>query len=318
MNGTEAKIEIFRPFSEAFELMKKILFQPFDLSKWLVIGFAAFLANLSGGFHFSFPTNWNRRHWRPLGVKDWDSALDQLPHWVRDPIFISIAVILFVALILIFSWLSARGRFMFTDCIVENRGLIVAPWHEFRKEANSFFLFTLLISVGFVLVAALVGFAVLVPVFLHKKYFSYPLGLLAASCIVGLIFVFGLAWALVSHFIVPVMYKRRCRAYQGFRAVASLVASYPGEFVLYGLFFTVLVIGTVIIGCVVVCATCCIAAIPYIGTVVLLPIFVVFRAFSFCFLRQFGPDYDVWQGIPQPEPPPITSPSPPIPPPLQA
>gem|GEM_PF-4840897 len=44
MNGSEAKIEIFKPLGEAFELMKKILFQPFDLGKWCVIGFAAFLS----------------------------------------------------------------------------------------------------------------------------------------------------------------------------------------------------------------------------------------------------------------------------------
>ena len=54
MNGSEPRIEIFKPFGEAFELMKKILFQPFDLRKWLVIGFAAFLASLSGGFASSF------------------------------------------------------------------------------------------------------------------------------------------------------------------------------------------------------------------------------------------------------------------------
>ncbi len=30
MNGNESKIEIFAPFGEAFELMKRILFQPFD------------------------------------------------------------------------------------------------------------------------------------------------------------------------------------------------------------------------------------------------------------------------------------------------
>jgi len=53
MNGTEPKIEIFKPFGEAFELMKGILFQPFDVKKWFVIGFAAWLANLgSGGFNY--------------------------------------------------------------------------------------------------------------------------------------------------------------------------------------------------------------------------------------------------------------------------
>src|SRR2546423_13910854 len=54
MNGSNSSIEIFKPFGEAFELMKKTLFQPFDLKKWLVIGFAAFLASLSGGFNASF------------------------------------------------------------------------------------------------------------------------------------------------------------------------------------------------------------------------------------------------------------------------
>src|SRR5438552_16678985 len=63
MNENGSKIEIFKPFSESFELMKKILFQPFDLKKWLVIGFAAFLASLSGGFSLSFNplSRWSTR-----------------------------------------------------------------------------------------------------------------------------------------------------------------------------------------------------------------------------------------------------------------
>ena len=58
MNGSEPKIEIFKPFGEAFELMKKILFQPFDVKKWFVVGFAAWLANLGGG---GFNYQYNRR-----------------------------------------------------------------------------------------------------------------------------------------------------------------------------------------------------------------------------------------------------------------
>ncbi|MEP6685738.1 MAG: hypothetical protein ABJB22_03090, partial [Verrucomicrobiota bacterium] len=54
MKDTERKIEIFKPFGEAFELTTKILFQPFDIGKWFVIGFAAFLANLSGGMNLNF------------------------------------------------------------------------------------------------------------------------------------------------------------------------------------------------------------------------------------------------------------------------
>jgi hypothetical protein len=307
VNGTEPKIEIFKPFGEAFELTKKILFQPFNFEKWLIIGFAAFLANLSGGFHFNVPTNWNRRHWRPFHAHDWDSAVDQLPHWVRDPIIIGIVAVLFIALILIFSWLGARGRFIFTDCIVKNRGAIVAPWHEFRKEANSFFLFNLLISFLFMLTAGLLALAVFVSMWLRHKAFSDFPGIVTISgaAFVGLIlFLLALAWALIWHFMVPVMYRRRCRAYEACAAVTSLLMRYPGEFVLYCLFFIVLAIGIAIIGCVVVCATCCIAAIPYIGTVILLPVFVVLRSFSLCFLRQFGADYDVWATLPGPDAPP--------------
>jgi hypothetical protein len=313
VNGTEPKIEIFKPFGEAFELTKKILFQPFDFAKWLVIGFAAFLANLSGGLHFNVPTNWNRRHWRFFDTHDWDSAVDQLPHWVRDPIIIGIVVILSIALILIFWWLGARGRFIFTDCIVKNRGAIVAPWHEFRKEANSFFLFTLLISFLFMLTAGLLAIAVFVSLWLrHKAFTDFPgIVTISGAAFVGLIlFLLALAWALIWHFMVPVMYRRRCRAYEGFTTVAALIMRYPGEFVLYCLFFIVLAIAVAIVGCVAVCATCCIAAIPYVGTVILLPIFVLLRSFSFCFLRQFGPDYDVWATLPQPEVPPIPPPLP--------
>ena len=203
----------------------------------------------------------------------------------------------------------------------KNHGAIVAPWHEFRKEANSFFLFVMLFTFLFTLAAGSLGLAVFVSLRLkHKAFTEFP-GLLTISgaAFVGLIvFLLALAWIVIAHFMVPVMYRRRCRAFEAFKSVVSLLGRYPGEFVLYCLFFIVLAIAVAIVGCVVVCATCCIAAIPYVGTVILLPIFVLLRAFSFCFLRQFGPQYDVWQGTPPPEPPPIIPSPPPIPPPLPA
>ncbi len=68
--------------------------------------------------------------------------------------------------------------------------------------------------------------------------------------------------------------------------------------------------------------TCCIGALPYISTVLLLPAIVWVFAFKLLFLRQFGDAYDVWAtvGFPQPPasppPPPAGGPtSPPLPPP---
>jgi hypothetical protein len=56
------------------------------------------------------------------------------------------------------------------------------------------------------------------------------------------------------------------------------------------------------------CLTCCVASLPYLGTVIVLPVPVFFRSFSLLFLRQFGADWDVWRKIPLAEtttPPPV-------------
>ena len=54
------------------------------------------------------------------------------------------------------------------------------------------------------------------------------------------------------------------------------------------------------------CMTCCIGflilMIPYIGTVVLLPMYVTFRGLDLEFLAQFGEEYDLVALFPQDEP----------------
>jgi hypothetical protein len=89
-----------------------------------------------------------------------------------------------------------------------------------------------------------------------------------------------------------------------------LVADNVGVFILFCLFGFVLLLATIMIGAVVSCLTCCIAALPYIGTVILLPVYVCLRAFGLLFLRQFGPEYDVWASFMPPEFSPVLLPLP--------
>ena len=142
MNGSEPRIEIFKPFGEAFELMKKVLFQPFDLKKWLVIGFAAWLANLGAGGggigNFNYPDNHRD------DAQKFNETIGQIP----QPVLITgicLLICVVILLIVLFAWLRARGRFILVDCIVRNRAAIAEPWKEFRAEGNSFFLFSLLV-----------------------------------------------------------------------------------------------------------------------------------------------------------------------------
>ena len=297
MNGNGSKIEIFKPFGEAFELMKKILFQPFDLKKWLVIGFAAWLANLGGGGggNFNYPDS-GREDAHKL-----NETIGQIP----QPVLITgicILICFVLLLIILVAWLRARGRFVLVDCIVRNRAAIIEPWKEFRAEGNSFFLFSLLVAVALIAVIVIIGLGLIVP-FIHGRGQAQPgiafwIGIsLTAFVSVSFIFV----WALASQLMVPIMYRRRCRARLAFAKAVDLVTSHPGPILLYVLFFLLLGVAMVMIGCAVTCATCCIAAIPYVGTVILLPIPVILGAFSLLFLRQFGPDYDVWTGFMPPE-----------------
>jgi hypothetical protein len=305
MNGTERKIEIFKPFGEAFELTKKILFQPFDLSKWLVIGFAAFLSHFSSGTRFNFNFgNWNPPGWRSWSRQTIDQPLQHMPHWMIPLLFAAIPVIL--TLIFVLMWVGARGRFMFTNCIVRNRGAIAEPWREFKKEANSFFFFSLLIALIMIIVLVIAFLPMVLPVILHGANawtgFTFSLGLIGWLM---LIFILAITWALISQLMVPVMYRRRCRAAEAFKEVIVLISAEPTAIILYLLFLFALYIGITLVACVAICVTCCIAAIPYIGSVILLPLDVLLCGYTLLFLKQFGADYDVWAGISQPAPPPL-------------
>ncbi len=301
MNGVRPKIEIFKPFGEAFELTNKILFQPFDLKKWLVIGFAAFLSGHLAGVVFNFPS--------PFGDfqshrATHDMIPDHLEQW--KPWLVAAVVVLallFLAFVIALTWLKARGQFIFTDCIVRNQAAIAAPWREYRNEGNSYFLFLLAVMFFILLLAGLILASAFGLGWLKQG--AGGTGLIASIGLIVSLFVFWVSivifLSIAAYFMVPVLYRKRCRAVQAFRDVTLLMMHHAGSFFLFCLFGVVLILAVLMIGVIVTCATCCLAALPYIGTVILLPVFVCLHAFALVFIRQFGPDYDVWASFMPPE-----------------
>jgi len=309
-DSNASHIEIFAPFGEAFELTKKILFQPFDLAKWLVIGFAAWLATFfsGGGFNYRAFQNqdwqWSWKSHRYGMPASWHHAA---PWMVPVGIVLLCLILAFVAL---FLWLNARGRFIFVDCVVRNRAAIAQPWREYRVEGNRFFVLQFLISFCSLLVFG--GLALFV--FLNQ-WWHHSIAPIALLILFGVaLFLVALVIALIMKFVVPVMYRQRCDAISAFGQVWGLIAQHPGVFVLFGLFYIVLCVAAAMIGFIAACATCCIAAIPYVGTVILLPVVLFLYAYPLCFLRQFGDSYDVWAGVTPAEVPPPPPAEPPVPP----
>jgi uncharacterized membrane protein len=311
VNGNPAKIEIFAPFGAAYEWMKAMLFRPFDFARWLTIAFAAFLAGSfggSGGGNLGRLGRLRGGDWKYRATTHGDVPSDlHIEAWLIAGI---VAAVLFGLILgLVWMWISSRGRFIFTDCVVKNRAAIKEPWREFRREGNSYFLFSLVVAAGMVFLIGIMFLMAWVPLQTltanrnNGTEVVLPL-LLLCLALVLIWLVLVLFFAIVTQFMVPVMYRRRCLAREAFLDVTKLIFRNPGPFVLFVLFGIALGLAIVVIGTLVACMTCCIGGLPYISTVLLLPAIVWVAAFKLLFLRQFGDPYDVWAtpGIAPPAP----------------
>jgi len=298
MNGTPAKIEILAPFGAAFEWMKAMLFRPFDLGRWLTIAFAAFISGSWGsGANFRW-NQWSRGNWNYRMHRYGDFSDGTIPAWLIA--LIVVGVLLAMVLVFLWMWVSARGRFIFTDCVVRNRAAISEPWREYRHEGNSYFLFSLVVGFGIFVLMALLILVIVVPLGLfsqNQDATNFGLALIPLLCFGSIFVILVVLFSVVSHFMVPVMYRRRCSAREAFADVTKLILHNPGPFILFVLFGIALAIGVAVIGTAVMCATCCVGGLPYISTVLLLPAIVWLAAYRLLFLRQFGDQYDVWATV---------------------
>jgi hypothetical protein len=113
--------------------------------------------------------------------------------------------------------------------------------------------------------------------------------------------LFALIRKFTMDFVVPILFLRGGKCLPAWREYLGLLKRRAGLFILYILFQIVLVmvIGVIVlVALLVTCCFCCLALLPYVGTVVLLPVLVFQRAYSLYFLAQFGAPYDVFQTVP--------------------
>jgi len=299
------RVSVIEPIGPAFEKVKTILFSPFDLRKWFVIGFCAWLAYLGKG------GGGGNGGGRGGGPSEARGAFGEAKVFVLEnlawiiPVAL-IGVMLIIVLWLVFTWLSSRGRFMFLHCVAENKAEVKVPWTKFQQHANSLFLFRIVLG--------LIGFAVIgLPCLLAVGLIAITIasnGSVAAAVlgivmivlmIVAISIIFALIGKFTMDFVVPIMFLRTTSCTAGWREFLTILSVNKVRFVLYILFQIVIaiVIGAIFsIGFCIGCCLCCVSLlllIPYIGTVILLPVLVFKRAYSLLYLGQFGPEFDVFK-----------------------
>jgi len=309
------RVSVIDPISPAIDRVKLMLFNPFDLNKWLVIGFCAWLAYLGagggggggggGGPHYNIPGG---RHEPGEQIRQ---EVERAKEYVTDnlywiaPVAVSIVVLVIVIGLLV-AWLNSRGRFMFLHCVATNKAEVKIPWSKFRRHGNSLFLFRIVLGLIGLFVVGLPIVGIIVLGIMLAAGALAGVASIPGIIILGLmLFVLGIVLFLIRKFtydfVVPIMFLRTVSVVAGWREFMTILSANKLRFALYLLFQIVISIVTgaiIMIGfCVGICLCCasCLLMIPYIGTVILLPLLVFTRAYSLYYLQQFGPPFDVFR-----------------------
>jgi hypothetical protein len=298
-------VSVINPIAPAIDRVKLMLFRPFDLGRWFIIGFCAWLASLGsgggsgGGPQGNFPFD---------NSSEAREAINQTKEFVVTNLYWIVPLVVFLVLFgivlwLVFTWLSSRGKFMFLHCVAGNKAEVKNPWRIFREHANSLFAFRIVLS--------LIGFIVIIlPVILMVVLIGIMVsaGDPSAAPILGVVFLIlsvicisiclGLIGKFTMDFVVPIMFLRTKSVTAAWREFLDILSVNKARFLLYVLFQVVIAmaIGAIVIMgvCCTFCCLACFLAIPYIGTVLFLPVLIFKRAYSLYYLRQYGPQFDVF------------------------
>jgi len=305
------RISCVIPLRPAWRRMAEILFMPFSMTKWFILGFSAWLATLGEGGGGSVGSG--SRNLAGLTGKQEDpthtdltGVIDQIRaflerHGGTIAWIVAIAVCVGVAIALVVTWARSRGKFMFLDNVLNNRAEIAIPWRTFNRHGNSLFRWN--IVYGLVCLMALIPLIVFS--FSGIVLPCIERGTLTVSAVRGIVLSGGLlmVFALITgyitrfleDFVVPIMYKCDLTATRAWGRFMGLLRDNFWRLMLYGVFYVAL--GMVAGACIflLIIGTCCIAgcliAIPYVGAVLVLPVTVFFRVYSVQYLSQFGSEY---------------------------
>jgi hypothetical protein len=304
------RVSVIDPISPAIERVKVMLFKPFNLGKWFTIGFCAWLAYLGtggGGGGGGGGGDWSGPQKHKAEIAE---GINTAKEYLLDNLFwivplVVIGVVIAIGIGLLIAWLNSRGRFMFLHCVATNKSEVKVPWHKFRKHANSLFLFRIVLGLIGLAAAAVPILGIVLFIIMMATKAAPVVVFVPITIILGLIlFVFAIVLSLIRKFtfdfVVPIMFLQTARCVAGWREFLTILSVNKARLALYILFqiVIVIVIGTIIfIGFCIGCCLCCASLllfIPYIGTVILLPLLVFKRAYSLYYLRQFGPRFDVF------------------------
>lgn len=306
-------LELSRPLSGAWQRMRNLLFRPFNLGLWFVLGFTAWLAGMiessgSSGTHLQYILDDGDLEFRDWPSRSWEGIQDLWAEaWVAG--FLVFLLIGAVVVGLILLWIGSRGQFVFLDNLVHRRTQVTRPWSEFGAQGDSLFLWQVVYGVVLLMVMGSLGIGTFLGVG-WMAALDFPPALAIPFFVLGGILAFVLMVVLIYvefflvHAVAPIMYLRRCSTSEAWRIFGGAFRAHPGSFVLFGLMHLVIGMAGGFFFFAAGLLTCCVGLvlmmIPYIGTVVTLPLPVLLRYFDLEFMGQLGEDWRTLEPLPEP------------------
>ncbi|TYB30503.1 MAG: hypothetical protein FXF47_08950 [Candidatus Mcinerneyibacterium aminivorans] len=292
-------ISYFECFQDAFVRMKKSLFEKFSIKKWFIVGFSAFLAGLSGELFFSGKLNKDR-----VDISTSPYTLESIFDWLRThPIWFIIilsSIIFLLAVVLICLWVSSRAKFVFLDNVVKGKAEIRKPWGDYSNQGNSLFLWRLVFRIVCVLlIGASIGLFFVTsinPATMEIRsgiavWNFILLVIMTVFCLILIAFI----TLFLDNFVIPLMYKHDLKIIEGWKMFLKLYYKNPVKFILYGfmyLFIYLLFIAMIVaLGLLTCCMFFVLLLIPYVNSVITLPMHYTIRLLGVEFLGQFGDEY---------------------------
>ncbi|WP_440952325.1 DUF7544 domain-containing protein [Methanococcoides sp. FTZ1] len=222
---------------KAISRTKKCLFEPFDLWKWVKLAIIVMLiggsgGNFNGGGNSYTPDTYRIPDSGPAdGFSDmFGGFADQIPTTAPDLGLIIGIVVLIIALVLFFSYVSSVMEFVFVDSLVSNE---VKFWEYSRKYLRKGLgLFTLRLLIGIILLAiiAIMALPIILPLLASRgANFEETIGMIIVSTIfllIGMILLAAIVGGIISSFInlaIPVAIYTETGI---FRAFANVFAQF--------------------------------------------------------------------------------------------
>lgn len=310
--GMDVSTRFWPVLERSWTCMKFELFYPFNAQKWLGVGFSAFLYSLSASYQSNI-SNFLRADWRGiyrslLGAfqKSDAQGSEVFAALLQNSLFLQVMIGVIVGCLgvmsLVLLWFSSRGQMMLIFNVANNDPQIIRPWEQYAREANQLFivrfgLFVLwtLFFAGLVLIVFRLGLWNAAEQTLNPP--SNPdvfgIGGLVAFAAVGVGGLFLLEF-IVYAFVSPVLYIKRLSAGGAIRESLNLILSRPLSFLVYVLGMMLVFLGMLFVAALVSCVLFCISWIPFVSTLIFLPLIVFTQAIPLYYISQFGAEYNVF------------------------